>query len=156
MENRIDAALSDADRDAILTRLEQVKSLLPFLQDLTPEQRRTLPKMGDKSVAFVEGTGTLVERDTSFLPRSFDTDEFLRDVALFKALLPIRAELVRLTELVDDTTMAVGSDAFVAGLIVYQNAKTNGKGAGLDDLLDELGQRFARKSQSSKNEAPTP
>ncbi len=156
MENRIDAALSDANRDKVLAGLSEIKALLPFLKDLTPTERRELPKMGDKSQAFVTAAGTLVGRDTSFLPKKFDTAEFLRDVALLKALLPIRAELVRLTELVDDTTMVVGSDAYVGALVVYQNAKANGEGAGLDDLLDELGRRFARHAPSPTPEVPKP
>ena len=60
---------------------------------------------------------------------------------------------MRLTEKVDDTTMLVGSEAYVAALIIYQNAQVNGRGEGFDVLLDELSCRFARKTR--KPDAPS-
>ena len=144
--NRISATLSDADRDAVLSAIDAIYKQLPFLIDLTPTERHDLPKMGDKSVAFVERAEALTRQTDSFLPRGFDAEEFHRDAALIAALAPIRTALIRLTELVDDTTTQVGSEAYVAALVVYLNAKANGEGAGFDGLLDELGKRFARKS----------
>jgi len=72
MENRIDATLSDENRDKILNLLGQIRALLPFQVNLTPEERQALVKMGDKSRPFVEQTLILAEQDESFLPRSFD------------------------------------------------------------------------------------
>jgi hypothetical protein len=40
MENRIDATLTEANRDKILAGLNEIKTLLPFLQDLTPTERQ--------------------------------------------------------------------------------------------------------------------
>ena len=144
LTNRINASLSEADRDAVLAAIALIESKLPFLEDLTPTERRDLPKLGDKSVAFVQHADTLTRHDDSFLPRSFDLPEFQGDAALFEALAPIRLALMHLTEKVDDTTMLVGSEAYVAALIIYQNAQINGQGEGFDALLDELSRRFAR------------
>ena len=148
-ENRIDAVLSEADRAATLAAIETIKTKLPFLIDLTPKERQELPKMGDKTQAFVFGVATLVSNDSSFLPRNFDEAAFAKDVALAKALQGIRQELLRLSELVDDTTVAAGSEAYVAALVAYKAAQENGRGEGLDALLDELGRRFARVSKPS-------
>ena len=52
-ENRVSASLGDAERTALLGAIANLKSSLPFLIDLTPEERRALPKLGDKSRAFV-------------------------------------------------------------------------------------------------------
>ena len=38
------------------------------------------------------------------------------------------------------------SDAYLAGLAVYQSAKYAGKNSALDGALDELGRRFVRKA----------
>jgi hypothetical protein len=151
--NRIDASLSDTDRDAILAAIDLIESKLPFLEDLMPAERRDLPKMGTKSEGFVHHADVLARQDDSFLPRNFDLPEFQSDASLFAALAPIRARLMRLTEKVDDTTMLVGSEAYVAALIVYQNAQLNGRGEGFDALLDELSRRFARKTR--KPDAPS-
>jgi len=73
MENRIDAALSDANRDTVLQLIQDIRAKLPFLIDLTIEERKSLPKMGDKSRAFVAQALTVTEQDDSYLPRSFQT-----------------------------------------------------------------------------------
>ena len=52
-DNRISASLSQADRDAVMKAIATIREKLPFLVDLTTEERRSLPKMGDKSRAFV-------------------------------------------------------------------------------------------------------
>jgi hypothetical protein len=52
-ENRVNASLGDTERTAILGVIANLKSSLPFLIDLTPEERRALPKLEDKSRAFV-------------------------------------------------------------------------------------------------------
>lgn len=155
MNNKIDAALTAANRDAVLNHIAQIRTALPFLLDLSPEDRQALPKMGDKSRAFVAQALQLAEQDDSYLPRSFDVAEMKRDVALADALYPIYTALKQLMELVDDTYIQVGSEAYTAGLIVYQYAKRNGAGGGgtgLDDLLDALGQRFARKLKDTPDE----
>ena len=55
--------------------------------------------------------------------------------------------MTQLQELVDDTAVAVGSEAYAAGLMVYNYAKASGKGTGLDSMVNDLGRRFARKTK---------
>jgi hypothetical protein len=85
-------------------------------------------------------------QNEDILPRSFDLEEFKRDVALFEALYPVLIAIAQLNELIEDTVLEVGSEAYAAALLVYNYAKANGKGSGLDGVVDELGKRFARKS----------
>lgn len=66
MENRIVATLSVADRDKVLDSIAQIRTLLPFLIDLTPEERQALPKMGDKSRAFVSQALQLAEHGEAY------------------------------------------------------------------------------------------
>lgn len=153
MENRINATLSVADRDKVLDLIAQIRALLPFLIDLSPDERQSLPKMGDKSRAFVQQALQLAEQDDSYLPRSFDVAEMKNDVELTDGLYPIMLALAQLSEFVADTYTLVGSEAYTGGLVIYQSAKRNGHGAALDNLLDALGQRFARKT---KEPPPTP
>jgi len=146
-DNRISASLSQADQQAVLSAINTIREKLPFLIDLTPEERHTLPKMGDKSRGFVSQALDLATLNTDILPRSFDVDEMRKDVELLNALSPVMTALAQLFELVEDTYIAVGSEAYTAALLVYQFARAGGKGAALDNALDALGQRFARKSQ---------
>lgn len=66
--------------------------------------------------------------------------------------LPITVALTQLSELLDDTSLAVGSEAYAAALQVYSYAKASGQGAGLDVVVGEMGQRFARKSCKVKSQ----
>jgi len=148
--NRISTSLSPADREAIMAAVSTIREKLPFLMDLTVEERRSLPKMGDKSRAFVSKALEVATQNPDFLPRSFDIEEMRRDVELFQALHPILLSLTQLQELLDDTYLAVGSKAYAAGLVVYNYAKNSGQGAGLDAVVDEMGRRFARKSRGTQ------
>ncbi|MGC2236109.1 MAG: hypothetical protein WA584_08100 [Pyrinomonadaceae bacterium] len=154
MENRIDAVLSDADKTDILNHIKQIKEKLPFLIDLSPEERQALPKMGNKRRSFVADALSLAEQDDSFLPRSFDVAEMRKDVEITESLAPIVVAMTQLAELLDDTYTLAGSEAYSGGLIVYQSATRNGKGAALDRLADTLGKSFARKSKGKTGEPP--
>ncbi len=146
-DNRISANLSATDRLAVMDAIATIRQKLPFLIDLTTEERKALPKLGDKSRAFVTKALEVGTQNPDFLPRSFDLDEMRRDIELFEALYPILLSLTQLQELVDDTAVAVGSEAYAAGLMVYNYAKASGKGTGLDSMVDDLGRRFARKTK---------
>jgi hypothetical protein len=153
--NRISASLTQVDRDAVLAVIATIKTKLPFLMDLTVEERKTMPKMGDKSRAFVSKALEVATQNPDFLPRAFDLDEMRRDVQLFEQLYPIVVALAQLQELVDDTAMAAGSEAYAAALQVYNYAKASGNVGGLDAVLGEMGQRFARKPRKVKSEGAT-
>ena len=49
----VTGVLAAADQQALLQAVAELKAKLPFLIDLTPEDRRALPKLGDKSRAVV-------------------------------------------------------------------------------------------------------
>ncbi len=148
--NRISASLSQADREEVMVAIATIKEKLPFLIDLTAEERKALPKMGDKSRAFVSKALEVATQNSDFLPRSFDIEEMRRDVELFEGLYPVVMALMQLQELLDNTYVAVGSEAYAAALAVYTYVKASGQGAGLEAVVDELGQRFARKSRKVK------
>ena len=146
-DNKVSAKLSSADREAVMQAITTIREKLPFLIDLTTEERKALPKLGDKSRAFVSKALEIGTQNPDFLPRSFDLNEMRQDIELFEALYPILLSLTQLQELVDDTSVAVGSEAYAAGLMIYNYAKASGKGSGLDSMVDDLGRRFARKAK---------
>lgn len=155
-EDRIEATLTQADRDAVLAAIQTIKERLPFLTDLTPDERRALPKMGDRSRTFVDRALEVATQDDSFLPRSFQVAEMRQDVELVNSLESIRLALLQLSEAVDDTYTLAGSEAYTAALVVYQSARAQGRGGPLDAVADELGRRFARKSSGDTPTPPKP
>jgi len=153
--NRVSAALDGTAITAIMNNLSAIRQSLGFLIALSETERRALPKLGDKSYAFVENSLQLATQNPGFLPRDFSIEEMQKDYDLFKSLNPIRQALSKLAEEVDDTLMAVGSEAYVAALLVYNYASRSDVGtAGLDNVLDELGKRFARKLKTKPASTP--
>lgn len=143
-KNLISAVLSQADETAIVAAIEELRAKMPFLVDLSTAERRELPKTGPKTAAFVSGCLNLAMQNPEILPRNFDLEEFKRDVELYLQMQRVSLAVEKLNELVQDTTLAVGSDAFVAALRVYRSAQTEGQAAGLDAALQGLGARFQK------------
>jgi hypothetical protein len=145
--NYVSATLSSSDRDKIIAEIASIREKLPFIIDVAPKLKRAMPKMGDKSRAFVRKALDVAIQHPDFLPRSFDIEELQRDVELFESLYPLAMALSQLQSDLDDTLAAIGSDAYSAALQVYRHAKAHGDGSGLDMMVEELGQRFDRPSR---------
>jgi hypothetical protein len=148
----ITATLSEKDIQEIKAALQTIEQKLPFLITLSVEERRKLFKMGDKSLAFVKNSLTAAQSNRDILPASFDLDEFVRDYQLAATLTELLIGLRQLSEQVDDTLMAVSSEAMTSSLTVYDYVKTAAKKTpGLKTLAEQLGERFkAIKTKPAK------
>lgn len=153
-ENRINATISEDDKNEVKKAITSIRNKLPFLIDLPNDEKNSLPKFGDRSLAFIRQAYDLSRQNDNFLPRSFDVEEMGRDVRLLEDLNEIRTVLSPLVELIEDTYFLVGSEAYIAALDVYQAAKRNGEGEALDSLVDSLGRRFERRHREKKAPAP--
>ena len=139
----ITASLSPEDMQQIKAALQTIQKKLPFLITLSTEERRRLFKMGDKSLAFVNNSLTAAQSNPDILPASFDIHEFVRDYQLAATLTELLIALRQLSEQVDDTLLAVGSEAMSSSLTVYDYVKTAAKKTpGLKSLAEQLGDRF--------------
>lgn len=152
--NRIDAAFTAEQRQKAKAALAMLAETLPFLIDLTAEDRASLPKFGEKNRSFVVKALAIADGHPEILPASFSLEEFRTDVELVESLYPLRNAVEDLFGKIDDTYFAAGSEAYAAALLVYQYAKLHNLASGaLEDSLDDLGRRFARKSK--KHAAPS-
>ncbi|MDZ8029401.1 MAG: hypothetical protein RMX97_32625 [Nostoc sp. DedQUE11] len=139
----ITGSLSPQDIQEIKAALQKVQQKLPFLVTLSADERRKLVKMGDKSLAFVNNSITAAQSNREILPATFDVDELVRDYQLASALTELLISMQQLTEQVDDTLMAVGSEAMTGSLTVYDYVKTASKKTpGLKTVAEQLGERF--------------
>ncbi|AVH61954.1 hypothetical protein CDG77_00660 [Nostoc sp. 'Peltigera membranacea cyanobiont' 213] len=149
----IAATLSPQDIQEIKAALQTVQKKMPFLITLSTEERRKLVKMGDKSLAFVNNSITAAQSNREILPATFDVEELVQDYQLAAALTELLTSMQQLTEQVDDTLMAVGSEAMTSSLTVYDYVKTASKKTpGLKIVAEQLGERFKAigKGKSAK------
>jgi hypothetical protein len=148
------ATLTEKDQQEVMQAIAVIRQKLPFLVNLSKDERRTLPKLGDKTRIFVQKAMEVVDQNDNFLPRSFDVPNMRREVNLYEGLYPILLSLAQLHELVEDTYMSAGNEAYASAREVYSAAKSHGRGIGIDAVVEELGTRFSRKSRKPQPQIP--
>ena len=157
MQNSIDTSITTANRDQMLALIAQISDLMPVKVDLSPEDRKSLVKMGESGRPFVETTLNIVEQDDTFMPRSFDKTGMRKDSDFYTMMLPVWIQVIKLAEMFDDVMMLTGSDLIMAGLEVYKNLKNNGEGENLDNLVPLVGRRFKpRRKKDDEGDGEEP
>jgi hypothetical protein len=149
----ISAVVPQADVDAIKAAITTINTKLPFLIALDAQERKELFKLGPKSADFVQDASAAVSSFPNILPPSFDKVEYGKDTALFKVLGDIKIQLDSLCEKLDNTYMAVGSEAMIASLEVYAYVQTaTDRTPGLQTVADKLKERF--RGQTGRRTKP--
>jgi hypothetical protein len=152
----ISAALSEEDLAAIAAAVDTIKSKLPFGVTLSADERQALPKLGTRSAGFVNEALITSEEHPEILPATFNSVEFTKDANLFESMLKVLALVAPLAEMIDHTTMAVGSEACAAARLVYELTKTSAKTTpGLQSVTERLGERF-KQTRTGEVQAATP
>jgi hypothetical protein len=100
-----------------------IELLGPYAVALTPQERKELPKMGEKSVSFVRKAFELAKENPHLCPDYLNMDEFQADITDAFGLLPVRTDAVQLVEILSDIEMLAGSEAFQAALGSYGYAR---------------------------------
>lgn len=143
-DNRISAVLTDANKQAILDAVTLIRTKLPFLLTLTPDEAMALPKMSDKSVGFDEKCVSYMDSLPTLVPGFVSVPEAAKDRVLRAQLAAIARELSALNDSVDDTLKIVASEIWMADLSFYQSVRQGAKRgvAGAQAAYDDLSQRF--------------
>ncbi len=146
MDNRISAELTSANKNTILTKLDEITALLPFLLNLTTEEKSSLPKMSTIRSGMDEAFALEMAAHPELVPGFVDLAEVNKDRALRSALREIFQQLGPLCEGVDDTQTAAGVDTYMAYLSFYSNVKQAAKRnvPGANTILDNLKRFFPR------------
>ncbi|WP_019948121.1 hypothetical protein [Hymenobacter aerophilus] len=133
---------AQAALDAFRTALEQ------YLHALTPDERRSMLRMADKTVAFVQKTADYATTTPAFAPGFVSLPDLKQDLQGVQQLTPLHQQLAQLTELLDSTMMLAGSEAYASALSIYQNIKfmAEKRQPGAQTAYDDLRQRFPGRS----------
>jgi hypothetical protein len=152
MSNYVSAVFSDEDQRETLELVAQLKAKLQFCIKLTNNQKKVMPKVDDSRFPFVEKGIQFGMQEPRVVPPFTNLDEYGKDMALFKNMGPVENELLSLTEMVTDTRMAAGTDAYQAALSIYNAAKGAVKMGvpGTQAIVDELGKLFDGQGPGKK------
>ena len=157
-DNRISLTLGDEDRSEILDAIAVLQSkLAPLLVELQADERKEMPKMGDKTVAFVTKAAEHGQQNPTFVPAYIDLAEFQKDLDAVETLRGLYHPLAQITKMLDDSILLAGSEAYVAALGIYNSLKgamrANVPGAAL--AYEDLRVRFpgrGRRTASPETE----
>jgi len=153
LTNKISHELQPSDIQEVIAMINKISEKLPFLIDLTTEEKQLLPRLGDKTQKFVDKTYELAKQQSDFLPRSFSVEEMGKDLKLNSELYSILTALNLLTKKVEDTYIETGSEAYDSALVIYNAAKNGRVANGLEDLLADIGKRFSKKTKKTDAES---
>lgn len=149
-QNQLNILIPITVIDEVMLKLQECKtSLAPYLQGLTTEERKSLFKMGNKTVANVQKTKSYVDTNPEFVPGYMDKTEFLKDEAVVSLLSPISNLALQLATDVDDTVMLAGSEALQAAMLYYGQVKeANSRGIPTArPIYEDLSQRFSKRTR---------
>ena len=153
----IDAAVSAADVQAVKDAFNVIKQKLPFLVNLTNDERKSIVKAGSGSLTFVTKALSGAQANPTIFPGTFNKDAFQRDVDLFAVLTELTTLANQVAEQIDDTRMAVGGEAMRQAMQSYEYIKTAAKTEpGLKSLADELAERFKKGPGDGSVTPPSP
>jgi hypothetical protein len=152
MSNFISATLSEADQKRALELIAELKKLFGFGIKLSSEQKKTMTKVDDVRLPFVEKGIQFGKQEPKIVPPFTDLEEYSRDLELYKSLQSIDRELTSLAEMVTDTRTAAGTDAFQAALSIYNSAKGAVKMGipGTQSMVDQMSKLFSNQGVNKK------
>jgi hypothetical protein len=99
----ISSTLTPEQKASVKEHLNAIKDILNFTVGLTPKERKTLFKMGPKSVQFVELALKIAQEHPAIIPPGFNVTEFAKDVALASDLVEVEIISTTLAESINDT-----------------------------------------------------
>ncbi len=148
-QNLISAEVDNAVVTAAIQTINDTKAEFPYLLNLSAEERKKFRKMGPKSVDYVNENLLGANQFPGSLPSDFPIEEFANDVDAINKLYPLLVASQALTEALNDTLLALSSDAMKEADEVYGFLKTASKrDANAKALVEQIARRF--KGQGKK------
>lgn len=152
-ENLVSIKISPADLTKILEAIKTIEQTLkPYLIALTPDQRRELPKMSDKTMPFVNKVLDYIGMKPQFAPTYLNIEELKIDLQAVADLTQIYRSIEQLYENLNDTITRAGSEAYVTSLAFYNSVKQAAK-MNIPDaktIFNDLKVRFEKAMSASK------
>jgi hypothetical protein len=144
MENRISITISEEALAEINKAIATITQNLPDLINLTAADRQMLPKMGDKTVSFVNKNLEYARQNPRIVPSFLDMTEYQKDTLAAADIKKVLIPLEQLVEKLADTYLLSGSEAYTASLIFYNAVKGAAKAGepGMKTIYDDLQSRF--------------
>ncbi|MDR1336545.1 MAG: hypothetical protein LBK22_06925 [Tannerella sp.] len=132
-----------------------IEEIFPYDPGLTPHDRMTIPRMGEKTLSFVEKAHEYAKANPALCPSFLDMDAFDIDYADARNLWNVRNKAKQLFDILNDIVALSGSEAYQASLLFYHAVKLAAEQGvpGAKAIYDELRKRFPHLTRKP---APVP
>ena len=151
--NKISAVFSDADKTTALGHFTGLGVLLPFLQTLTPEQKKRINNAANGRLPFIQQACQYAQQNPGVLPANFSLPEFVKDVTFLSQFVALVNANENFNGKVKDTFTLANSDGYDQALKVYKFFQAANFTGEYKDIVDNLGTYFAGQG---KKTTPTP
>ncbi|MCG8411076.1 MAG: hypothetical protein MI739_07310 [Bacteroidales bacterium] len=145
IENKISYSSTSEEDAALNTAIETIENtLLKKLITLTPEEKRNMLHLGDKSIAFVDKANEAAQQHPGLVNSFIDVNEFNIDVKALGSLRSILFRLSKIVTMLEDSEREVGHEAYKAALQTYALFKQAAQMGhpGTEALVKEMQERF--------------
>ncbi len=153
MQNLISITVDTQLEKAIIEKINELKAMLPQgLITLTDAEKSVLPKMGDKSLGFVEKCLDAATSNPAVCPSFVDLEESRKDLDMFMFLNRVQRALAQVNGPINDSATLAGSEAYAASLSVYNLSKDAARRGvpGAKSIYADLSNRFPGRSKAVK------
>jgi hypothetical protein len=151
--NNVSISITEADLTDINASIQELQTkLLPYLATLSPAERKGLPKMGNKTVGFVQKAQEYCKQNPDLVPQFLDVDEFNTDVTAYDQIRSMYQPLLQITDSLWDTLLLTGSESYSAALKFYNSVKhaTKSKVQKAETIYNDLAARFPGRSKKDE------
>jgi hypothetical protein len=152
----IDAEMPKDTEEQVVRTLKETEALFPFMLNLTPKERKALPKMGKKSLDFVERAIMYANENRNMVPPFMDVEAQDRDLTLLKQVRRILGVLAPFCDKLKDTYHVLGSEAYSSARTFYNTVKRASKAGvlGSGTISKDLAERYKRQFTTDGEGAP--
>jgi hypothetical protein len=143
--NNISVVLDDQTLAEVKQAIGVLRTkLVPVLKSLPLQDRKELPKLGDKTSEFVRKSFEYSGIHPDLVPAFLDRTEFRIDLEALSLLQTLDRELAPVVAGLDDSIVLTGSEAYQAALVFYNNVRMAKKAnvPGAAAVYDDLSTRF--------------
>jgi hypothetical protein len=153
--SKVSINISEADLAEINAGIQTLQNkLMPYLVTLSADERKELPKMGDKTVSFVQKTQEYCKQNPDLVPQFLDVDALNIDVEAYEQIRSMYQPLLQITDSLWDTMILTGSEAYSASLIFYNSVKNAAKSKvqTAETIYNDLSARFPGRSKKDETD----
>lgn len=136
----------DVLAEAVKSIKELIELLTPYEVNLSEEEKKRIPKSGDRTTAFVDKGIGYMKTNPEYMSGVMDIDETANDRETQKQAVDLNEQIKIIAQMLTDLSIAAGSDSYTAVLDYYSSVKRSAdKGdAAAKQIAEDLGVIFKK------------